>query len=154
HYFRGEYETVVELASDNLAALPEDRIYEYFGNIAPVSVHDRVWLVLSLAQLGRFAEAAEYEGEAIRLAEHTHHAFTIGFANFAGGMLHLLKGDGAKARPLMDDAVTKSRNVNALRLAVSFSSWILALTGEASEALKRLREAEQILERQVASGIV
>ena len=29
---------------------------------------------MSLAQLGRFAEAAEYEAEAIRLAEPTHRA--------------------------------------------------------------------------------
>jgi hypothetical protein len=44
-------------------------VHEYFGNIAPASADDRIWLVWSLAQLGRFAEAAEYEAEAIRLAE-------------------------------------------------------------------------------------
>ena len=31
HYYRGEYERVVELATDNLAALPADWVYEYFG---------------------------------------------------------------------------------------------------------------------------
>src|SRR5262249_30172991 len=30
HYLRGEYERVVELATDNLAALPTDWVYEYF----------------------------------------------------------------------------------------------------------------------------
>ena len=29
HYYRGEYERVVELATDNLAALPADWVYEY-----------------------------------------------------------------------------------------------------------------------------
>lgn len=38
HYFRGEYERVVALATDNLAALPADWVYEYFGNVAPASV--------------------------------------------------------------------------------------------------------------------
>ena len=78
HYYRGDYERVVELATDNLAALPADWVYEYFGTAAPASVYDRYWLVMSLAQLGRFAEAAEYEAEAIRLAEPTQHAFTVG----------------------------------------------------------------------------
>src|SRR3989449_259913 len=82
-YFRGEYERVVELATDNLAALPADRVYEYLGSSAPASIYDRFWLVVSLAQLGRFAEAAEYEAEAIRLAESTRHAFTIGRAHHA-----------------------------------------------------------------------
>ena len=93
HYHRGEYERVVELATDNLAALPADSIYEYFGIGAPASVYDRRWLVQSLAQLGRFTEAAEQEAEAIRLAEPTHHAFTVGLAHFAAGTLHPVKGD-------------------------------------------------------------
>ena len=85
HYFRGDYERVVELATDNLAALPADWVYESFGASVPASVYDRCWLVMSLAQLGRFAEAAEYEAEAIRLAEPTQHAFTVGLAHFARG---------------------------------------------------------------------
>ena len=105
HYYRGEYERVVELATDNLAALPADWVYEYFGSAAPASVYDRFWLVMSLAQLGRFAEAAEYEAEAIRLAEPTHHAFTIGLAHRAAGTLHLLKGDWAKARSLIEHGI-------------------------------------------------
>jgi len=156
HYSRGEYERAIELATDNLAVLPADRVYEYFGNVAPVSVHDRVWLVMSLAQLGRFAEAAEYEAEAVRLAEPTHHAFTVGFADWAAGTLHLLKGDWAKARSLIEHgiAVIRSGNVVLLRPAVTSSAWVLAQVGEASEALNRLREGEQLLEREVASGIV
>jgi tetratricopeptide (TPR) repeat protein len=156
HYSRGEYERVIELATDNLAALPADRIYEFFGNVAPVSVHDRVWMVLSLAQLGRFAEATAYGADAIRLAEPTHHAFTVGFAHFAAGMPHLLKGDWVKARSLIDHgiAVIRSGNIELLRPAVTSSAWVLAQVGEASEALNRLREGEQLLERHEASGIV
>jgi hypothetical protein len=37
---------------------------------------------MSLAQLGRFAEADAYEAETIRLADKTHHAFTIGLAYY------------------------------------------------------------------------
>ena len=57
---------------------------------------------MSLAELGRFAEAAKYEAEAIQLAEPTQHAHTIGWAHFAASMLHLFKGDWAKARLLVE----------------------------------------------------
>src|SRR6516162_1864807 len=98
YYYRGEYERVIEFATDNLAALPAGWVHEYFGMAVPASVFGRAWLIMSLAELGRFAEAAKYEAEAIRLAEPTEHAFTIGWAHFAASMLHVLKGDWAKAR--------------------------------------------------------
>jgi len=157
HYFRGEYERVVELAADNLAALPADWVDEYLGNIAPASVYDRVWLVMSLAQVGRFAEAAEYGAEAIRLAEPTHHAFTVGQAHRAAGTLHLLEGDWAKARSLLEHGIAVLRTGSVALLlptAVASSAWALAQLGEASEALNRLQEGERLLERQAARGIV
>jgi tetratricopeptide (TPR) repeat protein len=157
HYSRGEYERVVELAVGNLAALPAGWVYETFGATQPASVFDRVWLTLSLAQLGRFAEAAEYEAEAIRLAEPTQHAFTVGLAHRAADMPHLLKGDWAKARSLIEHWIAVLRTGNVvflLPVAVASSAWVLAQLGEASEALNRLREGEQLLKRQAASGIV
>ena len=112
---------------------------------------------MSLAELGRFAEAAEHEAEAIRLAEPTQHAFTVGMAHCAAGMLHLLKGDWAKARSLIEHGIAVLRTGNVVLLlpcAVASSAWVLAQLGEASEALNRLREGEQLLERQAARGIV
>jgi tetratricopeptide (TPR) repeat protein len=55
--YRGGYENVVGLATDNLAALPTNWVHEYFGMAAPPSVAARAWLIMSLAELGRFAEA-------------------------------------------------------------------------------------------------
>ena len=157
HYLRGEYERVVELATDNLAALPADWIYERFGLGSPPSVYDRDWLVMSLAQLGRFGEATADEAEAIRLAEPTQHAFTIAVAYRAAGILHLLKGDWAKARALIEHRITVARTANVLRVlpaAVASSAWVLAQLGEASEALARVREGEPLVERQAAGGVV
>jgi tetratricopeptide (TPR) repeat protein len=156
-YYRGEYERVVELAADNLAALPADWISEHLGASAPASVYDRFWLITSLAQLGRFREATEHEAEAMRLAEPTQHAFTIGLARFATSTLHLLKGDWAKARSLNERAIAVIRTGNIvimLPFAVASSAWVLAQLGEASEALNRLREGEQLLGRHAARGIV
>ena len=104
HYYRGEYERVVELATDNLAVLRADWLYERFGLPSPASIYDRWLLVQSLAELGRFAEAAKDEAEAIRLAEPTQHAFTIGESYFAAGALRLLRGDWMEARSLLEHA--------------------------------------------------
>jgi class 3 adenylate cyclase/tetratricopeptide (TPR) repeat protein len=157
HYVRGEYERVVELATDNLAALPADWIDKVFGGAASASVYDRYWLVLSLARLGRFAEAPEYEAEAIRLAESTHHALPVGLVHLAAGMLHSLKGDWAKARALLEHVIAVLRTGNVVLLlptAVAGSALVLAQLGEAREALNRLREGEQLLEGQEARGTV
>ena len=52
-------------------------------------------------------------------------------------------------------AVFRTGNVVLqLRLAVPSSAWVLAQLGEASEALNRIQEGEQLLERLAASGIV
>ncbi len=157
HYSRGEYKRVVDLTIGNLAALPADWVYETFGATQPASVFDRVWLVRSLAELGRFAEAAEYAAEAIRVAESTRHAYTIGLAPLGANMLHLLKGDWAKARSLFEHSIAVLRAGNLvilLPVVVASSAWTLAQLGEASEAMTRLREGEQLLERQAARGNV
>jgi class 3 adenylate cyclase/tetratricopeptide (TPR) repeat protein len=156
HYYRGEYEHVVELAGKNLAELPPDWVHEYFGMSVPASVFGRAYLIMSLAELGRFADAARYEAEAIQLAEPTQHAHTICWARFAASILHLLKGDWAKAHLLVEPWINTPRTAHIVMVrpwAVAASAWALAQSGEASEALSRVREAEELLERQAARGI-
>jgi tetratricopeptide (TPR) repeat protein len=157
HFFLGDYERVVELAIDNLAALPADWANEHFGTPMPISVFNRRWLVVSLAELGRFAEAAQYAAEALRLAAATHQAYSVGMAHFAAGTFHLLKGDWVKARSLMEHGIAMfliGNIVLLLPIAIASSAWALAQLGEASDALTRLREGEQLLERQASRGAV
>jgi tetratricopeptide (TPR) repeat protein len=156
-YFRGDYERMVELATDNLSALAANAIYKDIGSGAPASVYDRNWLVVGLAELGRFAEAAQHEAEAIRLAEATHHAYTVSVAYGAAGTRHLLQGNWANARTQIERRIAEVRTANVtltLPWAVAHSAWALAQLGEANEARNRLREGEQLLEYQVARGIV
>jgi class 3 adenylate cyclase/tetratricopeptide (TPR) repeat protein len=157
HFYRGEYEHVIELATDNLKALSPDLADEYLGMAVLPSVFGRAWLIMSLAELGRFGEAAEYQAEAIRLAEPTQHAFTIAWAHFAASMLHLLKGDWDKSRLLVDDWIAMLQTGNVaihLPWAVASSALVLAQIGEETEALNRVREGEHLLEHQAARGIV
>src|SRR5262249_45779433 len=140
---------VVELATDNLATVPADRVDEYLGMPAPPPVYDRGNLIVSLAELGRFTEAATHEAEAIRLAGRTRHAYTIGFAARTTSVPHLLRGNWAQALSRLDHgiAVLPTGNVPLLLpILVSLSAWALAELGKGTEALARLREGERLLE--------
>jgi tetratricopeptide (TPR) repeat protein len=157
HYFRGDYERVVELATESLETLPAGRDYEHAGTGALISVYDRCWLVASLAQLGRFTVAAERQAEAIRLAEPTQRALTIGLAHHGGSTLHLLKGEWAEARSLIERWIAVSRSGNVLLhlpYAVPSCAWALAQLGKATESEVHLREGEQILQASLAKGLV
>jgi tetratricopeptide (TPR) repeat protein len=156
YYYRGEYQRVVEIGVENLAALPAEWAHEYLGLAVPPSVFGRVWLVMSLAELGRFAEAAKYEAEAIQLAEPTQHAHTIAWAYLAASILHLFKGDWGKARSLVENWIVRLRSGNVAMLlpwAVASSALALAQIGDVEEALSRVEEAERLLDEQAASGI-
>jgi tetratricopeptide (TPR) repeat protein len=155
HYYRGEYRRVIELATANLAALPPEWIFEFFGGNQPPAVNDRFRLLTSLAHLGRFAEAAPHATEALRLAESTHHAYTIGLACHAASTLYLVQGDWATARDLIEHQIAVLRTGNIageLPTALAYSARALAYLGDASEALGRLRESEQLLEEQAVRG--
>jgi tetratricopeptide (TPR) repeat protein len=145
------------LAVDNIATLPPDWVYEYFGMTVPASVVDRAWLSLSLTELGRFGEAAKYGTEAIQLAEPIQHAFTIGWARFAASILHLAKGEWAKALLVAEQWITMLRKEQVgihLPWAVACSAWALAQIGEPNDALNRIQETEQLLDLHAATGIV
>jgi tetratricopeptide (TPR) repeat protein len=155
HAFGGEWERAVELAADNLAALAAGSDYESFGSLFPGYVVIYNWhsMFRALAQLGRFAEAAPYEAEALRLAELTHHAYSKGMVHASATELHILKGEWATARVLIERGLAAFRMANTdfeLSAAVASFALVLAQAGEASEALTRLRESEQLLDRDAA----
>jgi tetratricopeptide (TPR) repeat protein len=120
------------------------------------SVFVRAHLIMSLAELGRFAEAAKYEEEATRFADSSEHLFTISWAHFAASMLQLVKGEWGKAAARAEQWIVMLRaGTVAIQLpwALSCSALALAQIGEASEALNRVREGRQLLDDQTARGI-
>ncbi|HEX2888008.1 AAA family ATPase [Vineibacter terrae] len=158
HLYRGDYRRAVELATDNLAAIPADWTYDVLGNAVPATVFDRTWLIESLACLGRFREAGEHQAESVRLAQSAQNALAIGMAHRSIAMLHLAKGDWVQAYAPGERAIETLRaGAVALMLpgTTAMSAWILAQIGDASEALKRLQESErQLREREAATGVI
>jgi DNA-binding winged helix-turn-helix (wHTH) protein/tetratricopeptide (TPR) repeat protein len=155
HHHRAEYERVVELATHNLAALPAEWTYECLGGTVAIAIIDRFFLITSLAELGRFAEAAKHEDQVIRLAEPIDHLHTIAIAYEASGIFRLLKGDWARARSLIENgimAAEKGNIVSQRTFLLASSAWALSRLGETSLALERLRESEKLLEAHAARG--
>jgi class 3 adenylate cyclase/tetratricopeptide (TPR) repeat protein len=156
NYHRGEYRHVSKFSPDNFAG-PHAGLQEYFGMAALPSVFGRAHVIMSLAELGEFAEATKCSAEAIRLAESAQHHFTLNWAHFAASVLHLAKGDWAEALAQVKRWLTTVQMGNitiCLPWAVSAFAWLLAQLGEAGQALDRVREGEQLLEHQEAQGIV
>jgi tetratricopeptide (TPR) repeat protein len=160
HYYRGEYLQAVELAVDNIAAIASkrlDNVYENLRGPVPAAIADRMILTMSLAELGRITEAAAHATEAFRLAEPTRHAFALGQAYRGAVVLHLAKGEWAKARSLIEDWTEVVRTGNLviqLPIMLVSSAWVLAELGKARDAMNRIREGEKLLERQAAQGLV
>jgi tetratricopeptide (TPR) repeat protein len=157
YYWRGDYERTVQLATENLAVLPADWTYEHLDNTAPTSIFDRHFLVMSLAELGRFEEAAGPEAEGIRLAAPTQHAFSVGLPYYAAGMRYLVAGDWAMARSFIERVIGVFRRNNVvfmLPYAVACSAWALAQLGDTGQVMDRLEEGRLLLERLASTGIV
>jgi class 3 adenylate cyclase/tetratricopeptide (TPR) repeat protein len=154
HFHRGEYQRTIERTTGNLAAIPADAVHQHFGASMPVAIFDRCQLIRSLAELGQFADAAKHAAEAIKLAEPTQRSFTIGLVHQSEATIYLLQGNWRKALSSIERAMALYRAGNIglqLPIVIAQSGWALAELGEAGAALNRLRECEQILERESVS---
>jgi len=157
HYQRGDLSRATKLANDVLEALPESWVLRTFGSATPVSIYTRYYLILGLAGLGRFDEAAVSEAETIQLAEKTQHAFTIGFAHNAAAILHVARGDWPTAHSRIErwlNVVQMADIKYLIPAAVAYFALVLAQLGEARAATSRLEEAEMLIAGKIARGIV
>jgi tetratricopeptide (TPR) repeat protein len=157
HYYRSEFQRVLTLATDNLAAIPPELVQENFGMASLPSVFGRAWLIMSLTELGDFAGAARHEAEAIKIAATTQHAHTIGWAHLPASMLHLFTRDWVGARSLIEQWLNQPGTLDVAVLlpwAVASASWALAEIGNGSEALKYVREGERLLQQQAVAEII
>ena len=157
HCYRAEYEPAIELATANLAMLPADGTLEFFGLPAPAAIYTRFWLVGSLAYVGRFAEAAQCGADLLRLAQSSQLPFAVGSAHRVVATSHVLRGDWAQARLQIEQALAVFRTNNmaiVLPDAITVCASVMAHVGEAGEALTRLQEGDELLDRQVAQGMI
>jgi len=157
YYHLGDYARAVELAAENLAALPPEWTYERLGGTVALAIIDRFFLITGLAELGRFSEGTSREAEVIRLAEPMDHPHSLAIAYEAAGMLRLLMTDWARARFLFEDGIVAARRGNLINQTthlLASSAWALAQLGDGGKALERLQESEQLVESRLSRGFL
>ena len=156
-YYRGEYGHAAELASENITAQSSVQADASFAHLIPLMVNDRFWLVVSLAQLGRFAAAAEYESDALRLAGLTSQPYAVGMSHGGSATLSLLKGEWTRARSVIEAGLPLVRKASIglmLPEGLALLAWALAQLGQTGDALDRARESERLVEGLVAKGLI
>jgi len=147
YFMRGDYQRVVDLAYPNLAALARDD--EQFGSDVPRSVYDRGWLVRSLAEMGRFQEAAEPATTARQIADRLQDPYAVAWACYVAASLHNWMGRWDVARSEAEhgsEVLREAGRVTTLSNLTALSSWTHACLGKTDEALSRARQADSMLD--------
>src|SRR5262249_35724240 len=93
----GQFPAAIEILTRNVALIPDDRLHETFGGVAPSGISSRALLAGCLAELGRFPEAARWASEAVRIGEAVDHPVTLAQAYQTTGYMWLLRGDPDRA---------------------------------------------------------
>ncbi len=143
YYVLGAYERAIDLLTQSLAPLEGALSGQRLGMPTLPSVMSRMYLTWSLAQLGKFVDAATRAEEGLRIAEHVGEPFGRITAYTVLGSLRRSKGDLGEAIPVLERAHALCQDANIV-------PW-LAITGAelgyAYALSERLGEALPLLER-------
>jgi tetratricopeptide (TPR) repeat protein len=108
-------------------------------------VLSRIWLALSLAERGEFAEAMVPAEEALAIAESARQPYSVAAAYLAVGQIWLVQGALAQAIPMLEHAagLCKAWSLGVIFPTTAASLGLAhALSGRIAEALPILEEGE------------
>jgi class 3 adenylate cyclase/tetratricopeptide (TPR) repeat protein len=142
-YSLGEFEQAAELLGRALG-----RALDLSGNAqlrdwaAPLEVVARRWRAQSLAELGRFDEAASLAREAIEIARARNHPYALANAISVWGVICARQGNFQDAIPLLEEGLQFARTLDFQ----DFVPTIGNLLAEARAQIGRPTEAQAILD--------
>jgi tetratricopeptide (TPR) repeat protein len=125
------------------------------GASAPPSAFDRFYLAQSLAQLGRFCEAAEVNAEAMRAATQGTQIITVGIAYYGAASPATLRGDWAEAQAIIKRWLPVAHSGDlAIQLvaATAHAAFVSAYLGNTHEASERYALGKELIERMLSKG--
>jgi tetratricopeptide (TPR) repeat protein len=153
HHSRGDYADGRRVGLEAVASLRGDRLMQRLPIPSVPAVLARTWLVLSLVELGEFAEAAGLAHEAVRIAETSGEPWSLADACLGLGMFRLRRGEASEAAHILERGIETCRRYDiVVWLAPLMASlgYAWARTGRAAEAVIMLRDAN---EHAVATGL-
>jgi tetratricopeptide (TPR) repeat protein len=143
HHLRGDYRSAVALFKRSLEQ-PGVPASERLGLLQPPAVHSRYSLVLSLGEVGAFAEGHTAADECLAIATAIDQSVALGFAWAAFGYLALHERDASRAIEAFARALAffargaASPWVSRVTAALGYG---FALSGRAVQALQLLGDA-------------
>ncbi|APA88446.1 AAA family ATPase [Paraburkholderia sprentiae WSM5005] len=146
-YGRGDYERAMGHARQALDLLQEGLDHglgPHEDYVKFTRVNGRIWLVLCLAELGRFEEAAVFGQEATRMAREMNEPEELIFAGHGVGRMHLIQRNPGVAVEALEPALAMCKSaefpIYVPRIASCLGAAYAPL-GRTDEALVLLEEA-------------
>jgi predicted ATPase/DNA-binding winged helix-turn-helix (wHTH) protein len=152
YYDLGNFHQAREILEANVVHLTGKQRYERFGLPCVAAVWSRVYLVMSLTQVGAFAEGHSLGTEAVQIAETVKHPYSLMVAYYGIGFLSLRQGHLPEATAMLEHGLAVCRAVHVrswLPLLTGGVGYAYALTGRLAEGLTLL---EQALQQDTARG--
>jgi tetratricopeptide (TPR) repeat protein len=146
-YSLGDFRRCAALLRRNVQLLKGDAQRQRFGMTGFPAAMSRGILARSLAELGKFDEAAGVSDEAIHMAEDANQPFTMALQYSNDGFLYLTRGELPRAIRSLIRAVDVSRTWNfSLHLtnATARLGYVHVLSGYVSDGLALLEDAAQM----------
>jgi class 3 adenylate cyclase/tetratricopeptide (TPR) repeat protein len=146
----GDYEGAEGLLRMVVRLLAGDRCRERFGLAGFPAVMARCYLTLLFVDRGEFAEGIVHAKEGIRLAEALDHPYSLTFACWVLGHLHVIRGELDRGIRLLERGLAVSREWNLTSFAANETGSLghaHALAGRIAEGLPMLTGALSAVER-------
>ena len=140
---RGDYVGAIDLLNWVIDATEADRT-NFLGMANLPSVSARTWLAWALAERGEFEAAMQRAEEGVYIAETVDHLVSRIYAYMALGIVHLRKGDSAKALSILQRAFTLSERGNLRMCQATVGGYLgraYTLSDRAYDAIPPLNEA-------------
>ena len=151
----GHYRRAADALRETIDALHGEIRSPQVGSAASPAIASRTWLAWSLAELGEFAEGMALGAEAFQMAAAAGHPYSLINAYYGLGLLHLRRGDLARAIPVLEQGLGVCQAWGLLTLSfhgvASFLGAAYVLAGRVAEALPLL---ERVVQQTDALGVV
>ena len=150
YFYRGEFGPAVEVFQRNVELLRDDLGHQVVAMPALPAVTSLAFIGMYRMYQGDFTRALQLMEEAVRIAETADHHYSLYFACYSLGSVHVSQGRPDLALPWLERSLELYRGGNFAFLFPLLASWLgraWVLTGRIPEAVALLEQAA----RQVAS---
>jgi tetratricopeptide (TPR) repeat protein len=140
----GDYPRAIEALLEAIRPLEGELSRARFGVAALPSVVARGFLVWSHLELGQLREATRHADDGLRIAEEANQAYSLSWALFCLGLLHIRTGEIHGALPVLERGLSHCRATEVpvmLAYHLAMLGYAYALSGRALDGLPLLEQS-------------